>query len=332
MRMPFMSRPVFALALAAAIQPAVTRAQADASDQLYHVEMIVFAYAQADRLEEDFFHGIDHPTAYPPLKRFDLPNIPMETVFDLGVEPEPAVDEPPDAAAAARGGGEPVPGQTSARAPAPATSPSPEAADGTAEETAEGTAEPLPGAGDGSAAALPDDGLELIEPFADSPPLQRPDWIDALPLPEGFRPLASDELELDGARRRLENRRSYRVLRHVGWEQPGVDTDRAVAIDLKRLGITNPVGTIEVYRRRYLHVRVNLEYFDGEGTLWTPPAGPGLAPFEYANGYELVGERNAISSDELHYIDHPMFGILIQIRRAPERERGVGGPTSGPAG
>jgi hypothetical protein len=321
-----MSRMGCALALAAAIQPAVTRAQADASDQLYHVEMIVFAYTQADRLEEDFFHGIENPSAYPPPKRFELPNIPLESVFDLAVEPQTAFDEPTGAPAVVPGSPELVSGAVGDGAPG--SEPAEPLADttGVAAEALDDTI------GD-AAEAVPDDGLELIEPFADSErALQRPAWIDALPLPDGFRPLAKDELELDNARRRLENRRSYRVLRHVGWEQPGVDTDRSVAIDMRRLGITNPVGTIEVYRRRYLHVRVNLEYFDGEGTLWTAPAGPGLAPFEYAKSYLLVDERNAISSDELHYIDHPMFGILIQIRRAPERERGAAGPSSGPAG
>jgi len=116
------------------------------------------------------------------------------------------------------------------------------------------------------------------------------------------------------------NRRPYTLLGYAGWEQAGVDTDRSVQVDLKHIGMTNPTGTIEVYLRRFLHVLVDLEFFDGDGTLWTAPAGFGLTPFSYAQGYELIDEANAIRSGELHFIDHPLFGLLIRITPAPEPE------------
>jgi len=124
------------------------------------------------------------------------------------------------------------------------------------------------------------------------------------------------------------------VLGHAGWIQTGIDPERSLPLDLSRLGITNPAGTIELYLTRYLHVALDLTYVAGNGTFWTaPPAGAGLAPFTYAERFrfEFDPESRAIRSGELHYLDHPMFGVLIQIRPAPEPEATQAQP-GGPAG
>jgi hypothetical protein len=151
-------------------------------------------------------------------------------------------------------------------------------------------------------------------------------------LPAAFRPLATSELELGNAAARM-NRRPYTLLGHAGWEQTGVDADRAVRLDLRRLGITNPTGTVELYLRRFLHVAVDFDFYDGSGTFWTAANGFGVAPFQYAQSFKLVDERNAIRSGELHSIDHPLFGVLVRITPAPEPEAVAGSETTGgPAG
>ena len=144
-------------------------------------------------------------------------------------------------------------------------------------------------------------------------------------MPAGFRALTESELELGDERGRLDRLRAYRVLGYAGWEQAGVEPDRSVPLDLKRVGITNPTGTIEVDLRRFLRALVEFEFFDGGGSLWTAPNVFGLAPLEYAQSYELKDEVPAIrSTDAPHYVDHPLFGVLIQIRRAPEPEDETG--------
>jgi hypothetical protein len=145
--------------------------------------------------------------------------------------------------------------------------------------------------------------------------------------------LTAAELELGDAAARM-NRRPYSLLGHAGWVQAGVDTDRSVALDLRWLGITNPTGTIEVYARRFLHAVVDFNFYEGSGSFWTAPAGFAIAPLQYAESYAVKQEVNAIrSGDGTYYIDHPLFGVLIQIRRAPEPEEESGTPTAGgPAG
>lgn len=173
--------------------------------------------------------------------------------------------------------------------------------------------------------------LGHIEPFGDTAraPGSTPfDEVGA--IPDRFRVLSSDELELGDVRARLERARPYHVLGHVGWEQTGVDIDRAVSLDLARLGITNPRGTIELYLRRFLHVIVDLDYTDGRGTFWSAPEGFGLAPVRYAETYHLRTEEDAIRRGDLHYIDHPLFGMLIRVTAAPEDESDAG-EAGGPA-
>ena len=163
----------------------------------------------------------------------------------------------------------------------------------------------------------PGDGLELIERESG---LRTSGAAQDEILPGEFRLLGRSELELGETRARLDRLGAYTVLGHAGWAQVGVDTDRSVAIDLKHFGITNPRGTVEVSLRRFLRVALNLEYFDGNGSYWEPAEFPGLAPFEYAASYRLTTERTAIRRDDLHYIDHPLFGVLVRITRAPEIE------------
>ena len=250
-------------------------------DPLYRVEIVVFANLVANPGEEDFDHGGDNLLSRtPPPPLLQVPALTLESVFT----PFPSANPPNE---------------------------TPQAA--------------LPtGADNGLApleSAIPADRLRLLQPFADQPQNQTALRIGPeTRLPDGFRILAASELELGDAVDAMRRSRPYRVLGHVGWQQTGVDTDRSVRLDLKRLGITNPRGTIELYRRRFLHVVVDFEYFDGEGTFWQVPPGFGLAPLQYARRYQLADEANAIRSGEYWYIDHPMFGVLVRITPAPEPE------------
>ena len=172
------------------------------------------------------------------------------------------------------------------------------------------------------------DSLELIELADDRARLAGRLAGSAPPLPGGFRILRADELTLTAAAQSLARDADYRVLGHAGWVQAGVDTDRSVALDLKYLGITNPAGTVEFYLRRFRHVIVDLSYLDGSASFWSAPADPGLAPLAYAESYRLQEERNDLG-DDLTYLDHPIFGMLIIIQRAPEPASPNGGDNAG---
>ncbi|HUF73110.1 MAG TPA: CsiV family protein [Gammaproteobacteria bacterium] len=283
-------------------------------DPLYHVEVILFEWVNGNRAEEDFFHGVDTPLNAPSPTLLRLPRLELESLRDF--DPRRGLDD---------------------REP-PAVEAAPAAADAVPAAAGDATQPVAIGqpAGDGQAVETlqePRDRLQLIEPWTDQDrdPAFAASADDAA-LPDGFRILRADELQLINASIRLD-RNPYRLLGHVGWVQTGVDSNRAVPLDLARLGIVNLRGTIKVYRGTYLHAAVDLEFLDGRGTLWTSTPGFGPTPLEYAQRYRLESEHNAFRSGDLVAIDHPLFSVLVRVTQAPEAEDGTqAGNAGGPAG
>jgi hypothetical protein len=82
------------------------------------------------------------------------------------------------------------------------------------------------------------------------------------------------------------------------------------------LGMPNPSGTIRVHLTRFLHVTLDLTYqADGAGAV-PLAANDGLGELTLAPRYRLTATRN-VRSNELHYFDHPAFGVLVRITPVP---------------
>jgi hypothetical protein len=158
---------------------------------------------------------------------------------------------------------------------------------------------------------LATDPLEPVDPLA-------------APLAEALsiRPLRPEDLKLGNEYRRLRALAGYTPLVHVGWLQPGLPEDDAEDFDLKTLGIVNPSGTIRVHLgARYLHITLDLTYqADAAGTAAAAVAtSDGLDELALAPRYHLAVTRNA-RSGELHYFDHPAFGVLVRITPVPTQD------------
>ncbi len=168
-----------------------------------------------------------------------------------------------------------------------------------------------------SAAAADAEEDSVAEPFADEPAEDR--------LRRGeeswYRLLSTEELELTDTYDRLERLDAYTPLVHGGWVQEGFPEDRALPFDLSLLGTFNPLGTIMLHVRRFLHVTVALRYQSERvvGELLAP-AGIGLEEITFPARYDLNVERRA-RSGELHFFDHPAFGVLVLVRPQPEEPR-----------
>jgi len=156
----------------------------------------------------------------------------------------------------------------------------------------------------------------------------------------GFRRLSTGTL--DEARRLLETSNRFTVLKHVAWQQPGLSAADAVRIKLHggrdysadypermqprlEVGAAGNIveipgpdrleeldGTVQVVLGRYLHVHTDLvlrkptvvERIDRETGRPTRTQVLLDIPMQ---------ERRRMRSRELHYIDHPMLGVLVQI-------------------
>jgi hypothetical protein len=169
-----------------------------------------------------------------------------------------------------------------------------------------GDAVPTPEAGD------PTGELKPILPFTGgaAPEDATPFW---------FRVLDATELDLADTYARLDNLRAYRLLARGGWIQEGLDEAAARPMDLANLGIVNPMGTLRLHVSRFLHLGVDLEFraqpFAGTSTDAGALGLAELAPM--GTKYRMIAQRRA-RSGELHYVDHPMFGLLFLITPAPE--------------
>ena len=135
-----------------------------------------------------------------------------------------------------------------------------------------------------------------------------------------YRLVHPSRLALGGVWKSLRRSAHYRPLLHAGWRLPGLPRRSARPVHLGRglgkgattddAGGEDPSvhGTVTVSLARFLQVEVDLLYHrsvNGEA------AAPGSAPTRF----RLVSERR-MRSGELHYIDHPLFGILIRLAPA----------------
>ena len=64
-------------------------------------------------------------------------------------------------------------------------------------------------------------------------------------------------------------------------------------------------GTVKVSLARYLQVDVDLLYR-------RPRGGEAAAPDHVPARFRLISRRR-MRSEELHYIEHPLFGMLVSI-------------------
>jgi hypothetical protein len=132
------------------------------------------------------------------------------------------------------------------------------------------------------------------------------------------RLLAPEELKLGNEYRRLQAVSAYVPLVHAGWVQPGLPEADAEPFDLGALGVLNPRGTIRVHLGRFLHITLDLTYETDGASSPAVTVGDGLDEVSLSPRYRLTATRSA-RSGELHYFDHPAFGVLVRITPVPEQ-------------
>jgi hypothetical protein len=135
------------------------------------------------------------------------------------------------------------------------------------------------------------------------------------------RPLRPDELKLGVEYRKIRAISAYEPLVHVGWVQPGLPETDAVPIDLGTLGLSNPRGTVRVHLSRFLHITLDLTYLGKSSAAGSDLRGDGLDEIVLAPHYRLTATRN-VRSGELHYFDHPAFGVLVRVTPVPAEVSG----------
>ena len=136
---------------------------------------------------------------------------------------------------------------------------------------------------------------EDASPFESTQPAQPP-------AADRFPALPASKFKLTAMYDSLRRSRNYQPLAHFGWTQPGFSRNSAPFFPIDALvpSSTGLSGRIALSRGRYLHLTLDLEY--------TAPA----TATDPAQRYVLRQSRR-MRSNERHYIDHPMFGVIAVV-------------------
>lgn len=142
--------------------------------------------------------------------------------------------------------------------------------------------------------------------------------------PIAFRALPAEERSLDNAWGQMRRSRDYRPLYHVAWRQPVDPPDRAKQIyfallpeDGGEASDFNPPrleGTLKFSIKRYLHVDADIELHKLAGTGQIQ-ADDGSFGFGRRFKHYRMQQRQRMRSGKLHYLDHPVLGMLIIAHR-----------------
>lgn len=167
-----------------------------------------------------------------------------------------------------------------------------------------------------------------------------------------FRLLPPSELRLGGVRRVLERSGRLEPLLHVAWRQPGFGSRSAPPVHVRSTPLLAPPGgpgesdggilasgtplalilgdaradpgpaaparaavdgTLRLYRARYLHLEADLLYHrPAARSRARAVSGDDGAEPDIPDRFVLRQSRR-MRSNELHYVDHPLFGIVAQV-------------------
>lgn len=120
------------------------------------------------------------------------------------------------------------------------------------------------------------------------------EWPRRLADLGNYQQVASEYMTLHGIKAKLQRSTGYRPLLHVAWTQSIPANTVGTAVQLQ-----NPPGSVNGYfrvqRGHYLHMIVDLEY-SPSGSL-----------------YYRLNEKRRFKFNEIHYLDHPKFGIIARV-------------------
>jgi hypothetical protein len=110
-----------------------------------------------------------------------------------------------------------------------------------------------------------------------------------------FAQLAGSRMEMNHIAATL-GRKGYRVVKHIGWVQPGLSRSKAVPVRISGNGVN---GIAKVSLGHYLHLNVDLLYRRGEGGTVV-----------------RLKQSRKMRSRDIHYLDGPVLGVIALITPA----------------
>jgi hypothetical protein len=156
------------------------------------------------------------------------------------------------------------------------------------------------------------------------------------PRPDAYRALDASDQQLGSIARSLGRSSKFELLSHLAWRQPVGAEATPILVQLgQHYGDDHEIdGILSFSRTRFLHIAADLWYTQFTARFEQQPLPQQNEPSaarDLAQRYPELVEANRLGetympvhryhllqsrrmrSGELHYIDHPFFGILVQI-------------------
>jgi hypothetical protein len=149
-----------------------------------------------------------------------------------------------------------------------------------------------------------------------------------------FIPAVAEQLVLDHQAKQLKYNKKYQVIYHGGWQQQLSDGQAMTSYRLSVETDGNELdGTINIIRKRFLHVTTDLwlhEIAIDSTAIDTTVIQKDIQPLGDADTlvveadtanveavetieYARLYKKERMKSNDLHYIDHPLMGMLVKI-------------------
>ena len=175
------------------------------------------------------------------------------------------------------------------------------------------------------------------------------DWLPVgVDLKSSYKVLNASTYQLNDKVEAISKSKTQRVIFHTAWRQPGLDKNQALPIYFKREIATAPViqdektqnaegtsssdtnelavspsileGIIRVTLARYLHLEAEISYRDKLPAILNSDNPFSMldnenerAKVQKQGVIHFKQDRRRIRSNELHYLDHPVLGMLVNI-------------------
>ena len=106
---------------------------------------------------------------------------------------------------------------------------------------------------------------------------------------------------LAGIRQALANSPEHRILQSISWSQSEASY---ASSPLVKITAQQLLGAIKIYAPNLLFAELNLRYLPGS----TPGFGQTSSPSYF------IDEKRRLKLNEIHYFDHPNFGVILSVR------------------
>jgi hypothetical protein len=123
--------------------------------------------------------------------------------------------------------------------------------------------------------------------------------------------------------KKLKANKRYNVLVHKAWRQTGFADDAAIDIPIDSRKTSrdknNIHGSIKIVLERYLHIYTDMIYQQPRKDT---------TPIQYGQSQQYkeypINFHRRMRSKELHYLDHPMVGILVMAMPVKKQDKTEG--------